>query len=169
MSDRRETEKKTKLLTALEQGLTQIHLDARRPGVIVPEQFKTEHHLRLNLSYRFDPPDLSVSDWGVRQTLSFGGSRFTVGLPWSSVYAIASLVTQELFMFPDDMPVELVEAATEKVRMPPEAGEPGGEDGEAARTPRAVLREVVAAAPEGEEEAPREPTPPRRGHLRIVK
>ena len=168
MSDRRETEKKSRLLEALEQGLTQIHLDARRPGVIVPEQFRTEHHLRLNLSYRFDPPDLSISDWGVRQTLSFGGSRFTVGLPWSAVYAVASLVSQDLWMFPDDMPVELVEAATEKVKMPPEAGEPGSTDVDAPRTPRAVLREVVSnLPPEGEDTAPKEP--PKRGHLRLVK
>ncbi|MGV3622057.1 MAG: ClpXP protease specificity-enhancing factor SspB [Archangium sp.] len=167
MSDRRETEKKSRLLESLEQGLTQIHLDARRPGVIVPEQFRGEHHLRLNLSYRFDPPDLSVSDWGVRQTLSFGGSRFTVGLPWSAVYAVASLVTQELWMFPDDMPVELVEAATEKVKMPPEAGEPGTSDDP--RGPRAVLREVVSNAPppESDDAAPKEP--PKRGHLRLVK
>lgn len=164
MSDRRENEKKSRLLTALEQGLTQVHLDARRPGVIVPEQFKTEHHLRLNISYRFDPPDLSVSDWGVRQTLSFGGRRFTVGLPWSCVYAVASLVSQDLWMFPDDMPGELVEAATQKVRMPLEAEEEAPQPG-----PRAILREVAASTPEGEEEPPHEPTPPRKGHLRLVK
>lgn len=168
MSDRRENEKKSRLLGSLEQGLTQVHLDARRPGVIVPEEFKTEHHLRLNLSYRFSPPDLSVSDWGARQTLSFGGRRFTVGIPWSAVYAVASLVTQDLWMFPDDMPAELVEAATEKVRLPltDEAAEPEGP-----RTPRAVLREVVMTQPAGDEteEPPLEPTPPKRGHLRIVK
>ncbi len=169
MSDRRENEKKSRLLGALEQGLTQVHLDARRPGVIVPDEFKVEHHLRLNLSYRFDPPDLSVSDWGARQTLSFGGRRFTVGIPWSAVYAVASLVTQDLWMFPDDMPDELVEAATEKVRMPP--GDEAEPAADAPRTPRAVLREVVMTPPSGgePEEAPLEPTPPKRGHLRIVK
>lgn len=81
---------------------------------------------------------------------------------------VASLVSQDLWMFPDDMPVELVEAATEKVKMPPEAGEPGSTDADAPRTPRAVLREVVSnLPPEGEDSAPKEP--PKRGHLRLVK
>ncbi|HEY0880359.1 MAG TPA: stringent starvation protein B, partial [Archangium sp.] len=81
MTERNVKEKKDRVLQALEEGMTQLHLDARRPGVLVPEKFRGDHHLVLNISYRFDPPDLSVSEWGVRQTLSFGGSRFTVGLP----------------------------------------------------------------------------------------
>lgn len=161
VSDKRDNEKKTRLLTALESGMAQLHLDARRPGVIVPDQFKGDFHLRLNHSYRFDPPDLSINEWGVRQTLSFGGSRFTVGIPWSAIYAVAALTTEELWMFPDDMPLELVQAATEKAKLPVEPP-PEGEV-----TPRAVLREVVASAPQ--EEPPQEPTPPKRGHLRLVK
>ena len=168
--DRKENEKKQKVLQALEQGMTQLHLDARRPGVLVPEQFRGDHHLVLNVSYRFDPPDLSVSDWGVRETLSFGGSRFTVGIPWSALYAVASLVTREYWMFPDDMPEELAEAATEKATLPgPSAEEPKG--------PRSILREVVLPPPEEgeapggptEPTEPTEPTPPKRGHLRVVK
>ena len=117
--------------------MTQIHLDARRPGVLVPEKFRAEHHLVLNISYRFDPPDLSVSEWGVRQTLSFGGSRFTIAVPWSALYAVASLATREFWMFPDDLPQELAEAATEKAKLPPSF------EGEGEKTTRAVLREVV--------------------------
>lgn len=162
--DREENEKKSRLLESLEKGMAQIHLDARRPGVLVPERFRAEHHLVLNLSYRFDPPDLSVSGWGVRQTLSFGGSRFTVAVPWSALYAVASLVTRDFWMFPDDMPDELADAATEKATLPA-SPEP--------RAPRAVLREVPLTPPADEapqpDEAPREPTPPRRGHLRVVK
>lgn len=162
--DKRLDEKKDRLLAALDKGMTQVHLDARRPGVLVPEQFRANHHLVLNLSYRFDPPDLSVSDWGVRETLSFSGSRFTVGIPWSALYAIASPVTREFWMYPDDMPAELAEAATERVNteeplVPPEAA-----------SPRAILREVVLDKKAGgEPEEPSEPTPPRRGHLRVVK
>lgn len=159
--ERHENEKKQRLLQALEQGMSQIHLDARRPGVLVPEQFRGEHHLVLNLSYRFDPPDLSVNDWGVRQTLSFGGSRFTVAVPWSALYGVASLVTREFWMYPDSMPEELASAATEKASLPqPPDEEPQG--------PRAILREVVLSEPP-EGEAPKDPTPPRRGHLRVVK
>lgn len=160
--DGRAEEKKQRLLGALEQGMAQLHVDPRRPGVLVPAQFRGDHHLVLNVSYRFDPPDLSVGDWGVRETLSFSGSRFTVAVPWSAVYAIASHGTREFWMYPDDMPVELVEAATARVNtesLEPKA--PGDEE-----SPRAILREVVM---DKREEPPEEPTPPRRGHLRVVK
>lgn len=166
--DARVDEKKQRLLTALEKGMAQLHLDARRPGVLVPESFKGNHHLVLNVSYRFDPPDLSVSDWGVRETLSFSGSRFTVGVPWSALYAIASHVTREFWMYPDDMPEELAQAATERINTEELAkpAEPPAAPEE--KNPRAILREVVLNKPEGggEEKAP---SPPRRGHLRIVK
>lgn len=102
-------DKKARLLEALERGMVMIHLDARRPGVRVPAHLQDESHLRLNLSYRFDPPDLTVSDWGVRSSLSFSGSRFQVAVPWSALFAIASHVTHEFWMFPEDLPPELVE------------------------------------------------------------
>jgi stringent starvation protein B len=102
-------DKKERLLAALDRGMVMIHVDARRPGVRVPENLREEAHLRLNLSYRFDPPDLTVSDWGVRTSLSFSGSRFKVGVPWSALFAIASHATREFWMFPEDLPPELVQ------------------------------------------------------------
>jgi stringent starvation protein B len=156
-------EKKDRLLHALEQGMTMIHVDARRPGVLVPEHLKNEAHLLLNLSYRFAPPDLAVGEWGVRSTLTFGGQRFTVAVPWSALYAISSHATKEFWMYPDDMPKELLES------MP----QPQVDVGPPAMVPsRAFLREVVS------DEAPVKPrkvvneevaSPPSRGHLRLVK
>lgn len=166
--DARVDEKKQRLLAALEKGMAQLHLDARRPGVLVPESFKSNHHLVLNVSYRFDPPDLSVSDWGVRETLSFSGSRFTVGVPWSALYAIASHVTREFWMYPDDMPEELAQAATERINTEELAKQAEPPASPEEKNPRAILREVVLNKPEGGGEE-KEPTPPRRGHLRIVK
>lgn len=163
MTERSEASKKEQVLECLEKGMTQLHLDARRPGVLVPEKFRGQHHLVLNISYRFDPPDLAVSDWGIRQTLSFGGSRFTIAVPWSALYAVASLVTRDQWMFPHDMPEEFAAAATEKAQLP----EP-----EPAERPRAVLREVVLDKSDDDSqsgEPPAEPTAPKRGHLRIVK
>src|SRR5262249_29161608 len=61
-------DKKARLLASLERGMTMIHLDARKPGVLVPEHLKKEAHLLLNLSYRFSPHDLTVSEWGMRET-----------------------------------------------------------------------------------------------------
>jgi stringent starvation protein B len=169
--DKRTPEKKERLLTALDKGMTMIHLDARRPGVLVPTHLKGESHLLLNLSYRFEPPDLTVGEWGIRSTLTFHGSRFTVAVPWSALYAISSHVTKEFWMYPDDMPKELLQAA---VRVPsPLEGEgeveAGGEKGDVEEKSRGILREVASepASNAGDDEGPKEP--PRRGHLRIVK
>jgi stringent starvation protein B len=178
--DNKGPEKKTRLLAALDRGMVMVHLDARRPGVLVPPTLRDESHLRLNLSYRFEPPDLTVGEWGVRCTLSFSGSRFKVAVPWSALFAITSHVTKESWAYPDDMPVELLqqsmvtskvpEAVTESAVVPPPAAAPPAE------RPRAVLREVLpppepqAPLPPVESEGPKdEPPEPRRGHLRLVK
>ncbi|MBN8226456.1 stringent starvation protein B [Corallococcus macrosporus] len=181
--DKKVSDKKERLLAALDQGMVMIHLDARRPGVLVPASLRGEAHLRLNLSYRFEPPDLTVGEWGVRSTLSFSGSRFTVAVPWSALFAIASHVTKEFWMYPEEMPPELLQqppgaSAASVARPPPPAPVPV-----AAERPRAFLREVqaertdepetrpeVAAPPPPPEGGPpEEPQPPRRGHLRLVK
>lgn len=183
--DKKGPEKKARLLDALEKGMVMIHLDARRPGVLVPTSLRTEAHLRLNLSYRFDPPDLTVGEWGVRCTLSFSGSRFTVAVPWSALFAITSHVTKEFWMYPDDMPPELIQQTMVTSKVPESVTEPAP-----AERPKVVLREVVlheeppppaeepavpavpvVPAPMAATETPPkdEPPTPRRGHLRLVK
>jgi stringent starvation protein B len=163
-----EAEKKERLLAALDTGLVMIHLDARRAGVAVPPHLKGESHLRLNLSYRFDPPDLSVGEWGVRATLSFAGKRFAVAVPWSALFAITSQVTKEFWMYPGDMPPELMQKA-----MDSEAAE-RADSPERTDTPaRPHLQEVVPV--EGAEDASIAPPvadaekPRGRPHLRLVK
>ncbi len=190
--DKRTQEKKKRLLESLEKGMAQVHLDARRPFVAVPERFKDQPQLVLNISYRFEPPDLTVSDWGVRETLSFGGERFMCGIPWSAIFAVASVVTREFWMYPDDMPPEVMANAVEKYG----GGEvrakwPKTKEEEAAAAsakPKTVLREVVLERSEGDDEAaapaaapaapaaadqdgpPKDPPePPKRSHLRVVK
>jgi stringent starvation protein B len=160
--DKKEQEKKGRLLDALERGMVMIHLDARRPGVLVPQDLRTEAHLRLNLSYRFDPPDLSVNDWGVRASLSFSGKRFLVAVPWCSMFAITSYVTKEFWMYPDDMPPELIQQALLAAKHLPASPEDD--------KPKALLREVVLANPPDEpEKEDEQPKPAARGHLRVVK
>jgi stringent starvation protein B len=164
-------EKKQRLLQALELGVTQIHLDARRQEVLVPERYRTDHHLVLNLSYRYPPRDLDVTEWGVRQTLEFAGEPFLVSAPWAAVYAVISTVSREVWMFPDDMPDELAEAppAQTAPRARPDLAVAGREPRPSAPPTRTVLREVVLERPEGEGEVPKEASPPRKGHLRVVK
>jgi stringent starvation protein B len=151
------------LLSALEQGMVMIHLDARRPGVLVPPSLKQEAHLRLNVSYRFDPPDLTVGDWGIRCTLSFSGTRFRVAIPWSALFAITPCyATKEFWMYPDDMPKELIQqAALAKTRR-------------AADETHKPLATVRSDSDVGGGDRTRDPSdkPPRPGthpHLRVVK
>lgn len=133
--DDKAQEKKDRLLAALDKGMVMIHLDPRRPGVSVPPACRTEPHVRLNLSYRFDPPDLTVNEWGIRSTLSFSGSRFACAVPWSALFAIVSHVTQEFWMFPDDMPAELLQSQVPKATQP-----------QVSPPARPVLRSVLRAA-----------------------
>lgn len=170
--DKKDAEKKERLLAALDKGMVMIHLDARRPGVLVPPSLRNEAHLRLNLSYRFDPPDLTVGEWGVRSTLSFSGSRFTVAVPWSALFAMTSHVTKEFWMYPDDMPPELWQQTMVTERVPTDkVAEQAAPRPEAPARPQLVLHEVQGERsdePQGEDK-PEEPSPPRRGHLRLVK
>lgn len=149
--DKKGPEKKARLLAALDKGMVMIHLDARRPGVLVPTSLRNESHLRLNLSYRFDPPDLTVGEWGVRCTLSFSGSRFKVAVPWSALFAITSHLTKEFWMYPDDMPAELIQQTMVTSKVPESVTE---QSAPAVERPRAVLREVGRPEERPEDEAP---------------
>jgi stringent starvation protein B len=150
--DCKESEKKQRLLQALGQGMVMVHLDARRPGVAVPEALKSEPHLRLNLSYRFDPPDLSVNEWGIRATLSFSGKRFTVAVPWSSLFAMTGHGTKEFWLYPEDMPKELIRYLAAAPLPEKLAGK------------RRRLQQV-ASKQESKQRGPRRG----RGHLRVIK
>ncbi len=158
--DDRASEKKDRLLAALERGLVMVHLDARRPGVLVPPELRCESHLRLHLSYKFVPPDLAVGEWGIRSTLSFSGRRFTVALPWSALFAITSKVTHEFWMFPEDMPAELTQIPPPTLRAAATAHRP--------LEARPVgLREVNGERKSGEDEGGE--APPGRAHLKLIK
>ena len=155
-------DKKECLLAALEKGMVMVHLDARRPGVMVPDELREELHLRLNVSYRFDPPDLSIGEWGVRCTLSFGGRRFKVGVPWNALFAVTSHVTREFWMYPDDMPPEVLQQSAEPATSTAPADPPP------AAAPREPLREIPCE-PQPSEPGDDPPKPRGRGHLRLVK
>ena len=159
--DDRASEKKDRLLAALERGLVMVHLDARRPGVLVPPELRCESHLRLHLSYKFVPPDLSVGDWGIRSTLSFSGKRFTVALPWSALFAITSKVTHEFWMFPEDMPSELTQIPPPRLRAAATVRRP-------LEARPVALREVDGQRKSSEENDGSE-SPPARSHLKLIK
>ena len=115
--------KKQTLLSYLSRGVTMLHLDARRPGVIVPPQYANDAHLRLNLSYRYGIPDFDINDKRVQATLSFGGRHFQCILPWESIFGITSSGTGDGQVWPEDLPVEVMHtiADTQDRTAPPPA------------------------------------------------
>ena len=155
--------KKEVLLAFLERGVAMVHLDARRPGVQVPAQFREDAHLRLNLSYRYRIPDFEVGDEQVRATLSFGGRPFFCVLPWEAVFGITSQANGDGQVWPEDLPVEVMSSAP-------------GQPQPAPAPRRPALAAVESDAPPLEQptpasESPRDPPPdgaPRR-HLRLVR
>lgn len=107
--DRASEEKRAALEVFLAHGPAMLHLDARQPGVRVPPWLQGDLQLRLRVSPRFDPPDLAIDGWGVRQTLSFQGRRFPVAVPWPAIFGLSD-VRGEVRLFPRSMPFELFEA-----------------------------------------------------------
>jgi stringent starvation protein B len=84
--------KQEAFLALLKEGWTSLHLDARRPGVVVPAHLKNEAHLVLQYGHDLPIPipDLVVDDDGVTATLSFSRTPHRTLVPWSAVYVVAS-------------------------------------------------------------------------------
>jgi len=99
-------QKRDHLLAVLQTGVALVHLDARRVGVVVPEPYRGFWDLRLTLSWRHDPPDLRVDEWGVRCTLSFHGRQYPVQVPWWAVFGVRSTTTGAFHLYPAAIPQE---------------------------------------------------------------
>jgi stringent starvation protein B len=133
------------MLALLERAEARVHLDARRPGVLLPPRLLGEAHLRLDYGYGFQPAitDLVVDDDGIHATLSFNRQPFATYVPWTAVYVIADFDGNGA-VWQDDIPADL----------PIERAPPEGE-----------------AAPS--EPEPKKPDPsgkkPRPSHLKLVK
>jgi stringent starvation protein B len=115
-------DKRQTLLYFLERGVAMVHLDARKSGVVVPSQYAQEPHLRLNLSYRYNIPDLVANEHHVQATLSFGGRPFRCLLPWESIFGVTSHAGEGQ-VWPEDLPGEVMEGIA--TRREPAAREAG--------------------------------------------
>ena len=177
--------KKQTLLQFLARGVAMVHLDARRPGVLVPKQFEGEAHLRLNLSYRYSIPDLIVDEKHVQATLSFGGRPFQCQMPWGSVFGITSSASGDGQVWPEDLPTEVMQTLASRqdhedpsgLETPPRATpargirpalvpvEGGGESGGRARAAKVINAGSDRSRPSDDES----PEPPPARHLRLVR
>lgn len=71
-------------------GRVRVHLDPRRPGVVLPQSRLKEKYLALDYGRNLSIPttDVEVDGWGVRATLSFDRKPTVTFVPWDAVYAI---------------------------------------------------------------------------------
>ena len=107
--------KRDALLAFLDKGMTMVHLDARKEGVVVPRHFVGQQDLRLNLSYRFGGAQMEISDESVEATLTFGGAPFRVIIPFSAMYALTSHVTGAGLVFPESLPEDILAALRKEI------------------------------------------------------
>jgi Stringent starvation protein B len=110
MSDvpRQPPPKKEVALALLEESSMFIHLDPRRPDVLVPRGFMGQPQLvlQVGLNMAIPIPDLKVDDGGISCTLSFNRSPFWCRIPWTAIYALVGEDGRG-GVWPDDVPPEI--------------------------------------------------------------
>ena len=179
MSSSERPSKQQAFLALLREGWTSLHLDARRPGVIVPQQLRGEPHLVLQYGHDLPipSPDLEVDDYGVHATLSFSRAAHRTVVPWSAVYVVACddgrgvLYSEDV---PPDVTVIAARATSDVAPPDPEAEAEAELEAEEIAMPvarQSVLRSVPAdaAATATDFDAPMAARRRRRPQLRLVK
>ena len=137
--------KKDVALELLEHATVFVHLDPRAEAVRVPQWFKRQPQLvlQIGLNMAVPIPDLEVDDEGLSCTLSFNRSPFLCVIPWSSVFALVDDRRQGM-VWPDDVPPELNQQVQQQAK--PAAA-------------RAGLKVAPAPAPAEEAERTEAPEP----------
>lgn len=167
--------KRDAFLAFLHAGWVSLHLDARRPGVVVPPSLAGEAHLVLQYGRNMPIPipDLEVTESGVSATLSFSRNPQRTHIPWHAVYGVECTDGRGV-LYQEDVPAEvsLVAAADDEERRGAlAAGSPAPPPGtEPPRRTPPQLRSVPAdEAPPPEVEPAAAPRRRRKPQLRVVK
>ncbi len=96
----------------IEKGTVLVTIDTRREGVIVPDHLAGELRLNLNFCHLFGIADFEYDGWGVRASLSFGGQDMLCDVPWPAVYMMRSHVENDVTLFPESIPPEMLAFVT---------------------------------------------------------
>lgn len=83
-----------------------LHLDARKPGVTVPQHLSQNYSLTLKLSYLFQGKT-EHNDEEVSSYLKFGDDYVHCVIPWKAVWGITPNRKQNR-IWPEDLPKELI-------------------------------------------------------------
>lgn len=173
MTELRGREKRKLFAALLQEGVTALHLDPRRPGVIVPGRFGSQGWLVLNYSFRYGIADFRFTDQEVEASLSFGGQPFYCRVPWTAVFAITDNSRQRGRIWHDEVPADVDSAiGSGQAKAPTPRGAPRrngltalpvrSADKQATGRP-IPLRPAEAVPPE-----PATAKPPRRPGLRLI-
>lgn len=133
--------KKEILEHALSLGLVRILITPSDPGVVVPEQFKVQDRLILNLSRAFGTY-MELKEEAIFAELSFAGQSFACMIPWD---ALRGLQDKRGHVIAFDV-----------------------QEDDSAKIPEVVLIPPVRKIEAIEDTEEKQITPPRRGHLRLV-
>ncbi|HVR60723.1 MAG TPA: ClpXP protease specificity-enhancing factor SspB [Polyangia bacterium] len=171
--------KQDAFLALLREGWTSLHLDARRPGVVVPSHLRTEGHLVLQYGHDLPIPipDLEIDEYGVRATLSFAKTPHRTVVPWSAVYVVACDDGRGV-LYHEDVPEDVSIVAARSSGPGDDLGEleparpgevPAGVNGRSGRITERTLRSVPADPATMEDEPGAAARRRRRPQLRLVK
>lgn len=107
--------KKDVALALLEQSTVYVHLDPRSEGVRVPDWFKNQPQLVLQIGLNMPVPiqDLDVADDAVSCTLSFSRRPHFCWIPWTSVFALVGENGRGM-VWPEDVPKEVAAQAAQQ-------------------------------------------------------
>jgi stringent starvation protein B len=95
------------MLIMLDEGPILVQLDARKSGVIVPEEYANDWRLVLLVGYNLKPDvELEIEKHGFTATLLFGGKTQVCFVPWDAVWAMASAEDGQGVLWKENMPAE---------------------------------------------------------------
>jgi stringent starvation protein B len=99
------------------RGSVFVHLDPRRPGVLVPARLRSQAQvvLQIGLDMPVPIPDLRVDEEGIFGTLSFKGIPFTCFVPWAAVFALVGEDAKGM-VWSKEMPDEIAAALVRESR-----------------------------------------------------
>src|SRR5262245_55488901 len=107
--------KKDVALALLEQSTVYVHLDPRSEAVRVPDWFKNQPQLVLQIGLNMPVPiqALDVGDEAVSCTLSFSRRPHFCWIPWTSVFALVGENGRGM-VWPEDVPKEVAAQAAQQ-------------------------------------------------------
>jgi hypothetical protein len=162
-------------LRLLEESSMFIHLDPRRPEVVVPKWFMGQPQLvlQVGLNMAIPIPDLKLDEKGITCTLSFNRAPFWCKIPWTAIYALVGEDGRG-GVWPDDVPPEIQLQRQGAQPQQPASRSPGSKRPRprlAAVPPESARREEApdegAQREDEREPEPKKPTPIRRGPVAV--